>query len=374
MLTKPLNLIIVYILTIINFVILLIPFATIIILAVKLNQQFLLDQINQINIIWVLNFMIFLISFLMILYLFLDFLFGFSLRSSLKNCKNYKSFKKMDFLTQIFQDVQKKFNRSDVKLYISENSQINAFAVGSMRKKVIVLTTGLIKHSFDNSKDKKEFLIILRSIMGHEMSHLVNKDYLPGLLIIINQKVTNLVSYWLELIIRLPVIILGYIRIRSRIFLDIALIIYSIINRIVTFFNEKIIFNFYEFIRRFVSRAIEYRCDHQSAHAFGGHNMALALSLFGSNGYFTLFSTHPNTQLRIKKVTNIRQKNSKISPLISSAISNYFALMFLVIICAVFAKKSKIDIFIRHNHEELYYQILNFIQKIQYYLNLFHEV
>lgn len=370
MFTKPLNLMVVYILTIINFFILLLPFAAVIIFFIKLNQQFILQQIVRIDFRLLLHVLIFCISFLMILYLFLDSIFGFSTRASLKDCVNYEKLPDFAFLAPLFKEVKERFGRKDVRLYVSKSNEINAFAVGSMSRKAIVLTKGIIVHSLNNTKDRREFLLILRSIMGHEMSHLVNKDYLPALLIITNQKATHFISTILEFTIRFPVIILGYLRIRSRFFLEFALMIYSFVNKIVTFFNRKIVFNFYEFIRRFISRSIEYRSDRQAAHAFGGHNMALALALFGNSGYFTLFSTHPSTKSRIKKVINIERKNNEIiRPLLSSSISNYLAFMFLIIICGISAKNSGMDKAIRYyitNHEILTEKAQFLFSKLQF--------
>jgi Zn-dependent protease with chaperone function len=70
--------------------------------------------------------------------------------------------------------------------------------------------------------------------------------------------------------------------------------------------------NIYQFLKNFFGRAVEYRCDRQSAKAFGGLNIAHALSLLGESGYFTLFSTHPATQKRIKKVQSVEEKNAII--------------------------------------------------------------
>ena len=368
MLVKPLNLIIVYILTITNFIILLLPFTAVAFAIMHIDQEYFTAQAARLDLKILLLFLIFIISLIMIIYLFLDFLFGFSVGHLLKGCKKYDSAKEFKFLKTIFEQVQESFGRKDVKLYISNSTEINAFAIGSMGRKIMVLTQGIIQHSLNNSKDEREFLLILRSIMGHEMSHLVNKDYLPALLIITNQKATRLISYLLKLSVTLPLTILGYIRIRSRILFDIVMFIYSTVNRIVTFFNNKIIFNLYEFIRKFISRSIEYRCDRQSAQAFGGYNMGKALSLFGNNGYFTLFSTHPNTKSRINKVKNLARKTGIIRPLISSSISNYIAFIILIITCSSSASGSGADKLIRYylieNHHILYNKIMYFFDLI----------
>ena len=106
--------------------------------------------------------------------------------------------------------------------------------------------------------------------------------------------------------------------------------------------------NFYQFINKFISRSVEYRCDKQSAQAFGGYNMAKSLTLFGDSGYFTLFSTHPQTKKRIKKTLKVSRKNKIIRPLFSSSVANYLAFMTLFASCAISAKLSKADQFIRY--------------------------
>ena len=55
--------------------------------------------------------------------------------------------------------------------------------------------------------EPKAFLSAIRSVMAHEMSHLVNKDFLPTYIILINQKFTNFVSYIIQFILKLVLII-----------------------------------------------------------------------------------------------------------------------------------------------------------------------
>lgn len=352
MFSKPINLILVYVITVINIVVLASPFmaAMIPFFNFGTHSSGILDKIK---IVFFLLF--FLVSFLMLFYLFLDFLFGFSVRSSLKNCSRFERIKDYDFLSDIFDQVKTRFGERAVHLYIKNSDEINAFAVSSFNKKAIVLTHGLIKHYLVECPDPKRFLNAIRSIMGHEMSHLVNKDFLPGFLIITNQKVTNFVSWILNTIFSLISRILFFIpgARRCGIFMN---DIYSVCRFILTSFNRFVVYNIYEFLRRFVSRAIEFRCDRQSALAFGGHNMALALSMLGKGGYFTLFSTHPGTARRISKVQNVKMIDSTIGARFVDSIANYFSIMFLMIICLYFAKEAGVDLMVRaylQNHETI---------------------
>lgn len=371
MLAKPFNLILVYIVTIFNVMILASPLIAALapFLEIKNNVISLDHSIAQ-KLLLAIFILAFWISFLMLIYLFFDLLLGFSVKSSLKNCQRYEKIKDFDFLTPVFDQVKDKFDQRGVKLYIKNSDEINAFAVSSLGRKAIVLTRGLISHYLKHCRDSKEFLYALRSIMGHEMSHLINKDFLPSFLIMTNQKVTNFSSNILFLFFRMGSRIVNYVP-HGGYMVRIMNNTYWAINVVITLFNRLIVYNLYEFLRRLTSRSIEYRCDYQSARAFGGQNMAFALSMLGSNGYFTLFSTHPRTKARMKKVANVKISDSIIRPRLMDALANCLSLVFLLIICLYFAKQAKIDIILREyirNHDSIHQKLSNLWQLIHVFI------
>ncbi len=358
MFAKPFNLICVYVVTIFNMLILLSPIIAVATPFINFkNNTIIIEYSIYHKLVLVISAVIFLVSFLMLVYLLLDFLFGFSMRSALKNCVSYEKIKDYDFLSGVFDQVKDKFGEKSVKLYVKNSNEINAYAVSSIGRKAIVLTRGLIDHYLKLCQDPKTFLYSLRSIMGHEMSHLVNKDFLPAFLIINNQKVTNLVSSLLHLVFIYTNRLVRFLPYGGRISARMIDDLYTLFNFLITFFNRFIVYNIYEFMRRFVSRSIEYRCDFQSARAFGGANMARALSMLGDGGYFTLFSTHPQTKKRMNKVQNIKISDSIIRPRFVDSLSNYLSLMMLVIICLYFAKKAGVDLAVRQyirNHDAIH--------------------
>jgi Zn-dependent protease with chaperone function len=347
MFAKPVSIVLVYVITVFNLAILAVPILSLIFPFIEFRgnsisiHSSILQQIYHLT-----SLLLFLTSFLMLGYLALDFLFGFSVRFSLKNCVRYEKIKDYDFLTELFDQVKNKFGEKSVKLYIKNTNEINAYAVSSLGSRAIVLTKGLINHYLVEFPDPKTFLYALRSVIGHEMSHLINKDFLPAFLIMINQKVTNLLSRALYLIFSLFARLISMIPQGFR-YAKIMWKIYSLLHSLLTVFNRLVVYNVYEFLRRFISRSIEYRCDNQSAKAFGGKNMALALSKLGKSGYFTLFSTHPSTDSRIKKAQGVKISDNIIKPKFSDAAANYLSIMFLVIICLVFAKAAGIDLLVR---------------------------
>lgn len=361
MFAKPFSLLLVYILTIFNMLILTSPIVAAAIPFISIKDSVIsLDHGVYSQIKFTFFLVAFLVSFCMLIYLVLDFLFGFSVRASLKGCTRYEKVKSYDFLTDIFNQVKSKFGEKHVKLYVKNSNEINAYAVSSLNSRAIVLTRGLIDHYLSSTSDPKTFLYSLRGVMGHEMSHLINRDFLPTFLIIVNQKITNFVSNILYHIFSFGI---GIARYTPYIGSQTVLVMtktYTALNIVITAFNRLVVYNIYEFLRRGVMRFIEYRCDRQSAKAFGGQSMAQALSMLGDNGYFTLFSTHPATKLRMKRVQDLKIVDSTIRAGFFDSLANYLALMLLPITCLYFAKQAHIDLMLREyiqNHEAIHRKV-----------------
>ena len=355
MFAKPLSMTLVYIVTICNIVVMSSPLLALTIPFLSFHNHSLVVEYGLIQKIKLgFCFLTFLVSFLMLAYLMLDLLFGFALRASLKGCVRHEKLKEYDFLTGIFDQVKNKFGAKSAKLYVKNTDEINAYAIASMGSKAMVLTRGLINHYLVECPDPKKFLYALRSIMGHEMSHLINKDFLPTYLIINNQKITNFISRILHILFDWIGFAVSFIPYTGRYSLRLMHSAYSMLNLILTSFNRLVVYNLYEFLRRFISRSIEFRCDYQSSKAFGGKHMALALSMLSEGGYLTLFSTHPRTSARIKKAENVQISDAVVTPRFFDSLANYFSLMFLAIICLYFAKQAGVDLMARKylkNHE-----------------------
>ena len=87
----------------------------------------------------------------------------------------------------------------------------------------------------------------------------------------------------------------------------------------------------YNFIQLQISKSIEYRADNQGAKLIGGENMAYALSLLGSSGYFTIFSTHPSTKSRVKKVEDVKESD-RIRPVFGANLTFIFSFFIMLFI------------------------------------------
>ncbi|MFZ9470056.1 MAG: M48 family metalloprotease [Rickettsiales bacterium] len=358
MFAKLLSIALVFIVCCFNILYILTPFIAILIPFIDFNSGVLVvSRILFNNVFSLFIVTLFSLTFLMLFYMLLDFLFGFSARQSLKNCKKFEKYKQYDFLQPVMMQVKEKFQDNSIQLYIRNSDEINAFAVGSLSGKYIVISRGLIDHFFVCCPEPKTFLSAIRAVISHEMSHLINKDYVPGYLILTNQKITNLVSKFLHFFFVNFARLLSFIPYGGNQTAGFMYRSYLFIDIVVGFFNRVIVFNIYEFVRKFLSRSIEYRCDLQASKAFGGKNVALALTLLGEDSYFSLFSTHPKTKSRIKWVENIKISDKVIRPYFIDSLANYLAFMILIFFTLLFAKLSKFDLLIREiirNHETIH--------------------
>ena len=368
MFAKPFNLMLIYILSIINLLIIFLPIIFSISPLFFISEKEFLDGIKD-----SLYISFFLISSFMFCYLILDYILGFTIWGLTRKSKLASKYaKKHDFILEIidnFNLLQHKFKTKNVKLLISDSDEINAYAIGSLRKKVVVLTLGLIGHFRKNSQNEAEFQHSIKAILGHEISHLVNKDYLPTLLLFASEKATNLLLSIINLFFRIITRIFGSIPFIGALIYNLIHSIHNLIYFIINFFHRYIILNIFEFLKLYVSRTTEYRCDYQAAQACGGGNMALALSFFGESGFITIFSTHPRTKSRIKYIKNVKQSLGHIRVSFINKVSNFLSIFLLVIILGTsFNYVKKIE-YLQINPHLIgfnFYKYQNIINKYKY--------
>jgi Zn-dependent protease with chaperone function len=225
--------------------------------------------------------------------------------------KNYKKYKNLEFLDEIFDRIKQKYNFYNVELLIRESPEVNAYAVGSFRKNVIILTSGILDDYKNKCQYNDQFLKSMEGILAHEMSHIVNRDYFPALLLVTNEKVLNFISKIIMFVFNILIKCFNFIPIYGKYVSRLIKGIYNAFDYIIGFFYYKIILKIYTFIKLQISKQIEYRADKQASQEVGGESMAFALSLLGKSGFFNIFSSHPKTQNRVKKAKKINILNDK---------------------------------------------------------------
>src|SRR5574343_1913892 len=127
----------VFCIVIVNFLFLLTPFACI--LAPFLDLEIILH--HQTILTRILALIVFFISFLTIIYFLLDYILGFTVSFYGFKYKKYSSDSQYkSLLESCINEVKKRFQIPFVSVLIEKSDEINAYAIGSIRKKVIVLT------------------------------------------------------------------------------------------------------------------------------------------------------------------------------------------------------------------------------------------
>jgi Zn-dependent protease with chaperone function len=273
-------------------------------------------------------------SFLMLLFLFFDFVFSSSIRYYAKKSVPVAKSGTYKVFSEVFETVRRRFALDNIELYIMNTNEINAYAVGSLRRNIVVLTTGLLSLYRFEVNDNKKFFASIEGIIAHEMSHVINKDYFAALLLMVNERSTHFVSGIVAAIFELISRILSLIPIIGQ-YMTLAVdTAYSVIDFVIGFFYKYIMLNIYKFIQLQISKSVEYRADEQAAMVVGGHNMARTLGLLGSSGYFSIFSSHPLTRNRVKNVSGIKKSENIMKPVSGTNLT--FILSFTIILATLY--------------------------------------
>jgi len=254
---------------------------------------------------------IFSVNALIVGFLILDYVFGFTLWGVNKNAKPAHKVEGADMLVRAFNMVQKRFKGRKAKLYIQlGGNSVNAFAIGSLRKRRITIGEGLINSIMAQNKKDSEIFDAYCGVIAHEMSHLIHQDYLPGMLLYINQRAIDFISRFLHIILYTLLYVFMMLPFIRAYMVVVYKLLYHLLNKILRLFYRFIIMPLYRFLQHYLSRAIEYRCDRDSAHAVGPSGMIRVLQCLGKGSYITIFSTHPSSRARIKRLQNLRRQTT----------------------------------------------------------------
>lgn len=352
MFTKLISFLLVYILTVLNFLVFLSPLTFLFISKYFLNITEGSQHIQTIFLLIISG-----ISAITIILLCFDFLFSHSIRRLTKNAVRYDKDNTYKILDRVFNTVKDKYNVKNVELYISNDDTVNAYAVGSLRRKVIILTTGILNFYASKIEDKNKLLLSIEGIIAHEMSHLINNDYFTGLLLLVNERAVKFVSHFVFIFFNIFIRLCGLLPFVGGYLSSFIVGIFNIFDFLISFFYRYILLNVYDFIKLQLTRNIEYRADKQASKVIGGKNMANTLSLLGSKGYISIFSTHPLTKHRVKNVENVEISDKTIKPVF---LSREMFIVTLIILLSLFYfpyKMANIDALVRdYNSIVIYFQ------------------
>ena len=332
MFAKPFIFLLTFMLTIANFIFLLIPASVVFFPLYIIYNDFFKNTLSDVVFLFVSMVCVFTL-----LYMFFDMLFGFTAKFFNKRARPVgimTAIPRLDEIIQSFQWLRKKFGMENTRLLIdTDGNIINAYAIGGSNNQTVTLTLGLIFEIHRKYHDDEELYVkAIEGIMGHELSHLANKDFLPGLLTAssytINQWVANSIRIML-LIIANVLLFIPFIGWYIKFFIY---KIYNLVTLVCDKFMKWLYMPIHSFFMKWFGRSIEYRCDKDSAHVVGGYSMVLGLAALGKGSYFSIFSTHPRTVSRIKKVENIKTRGASIRPSIFNSIANGISLLTIVIV------------------------------------------
>lgn len=341
MFAKPLTILCVFILAIVNFLLLL-AMLSILVFPVAIFLRPLFAEFGY----GLFFYFISKTSAAILTYILFDSIFGFTMRRTVKGLTKFKKadfvYHQKDIITS-FDWLKKKFKIKNVTLYLDPDAKTaNAYAIGSFTGNAVVITLGLINRMQMGTTRTEEFLDSVRGVLGHEMAHLSNKDFLPGLITAASQDFTVKAGRTIKVVFTLVARIFAVVPGIGPIISAVIIAAFNALNFILMAFFRFVFLPVFDFIQKFCSRSIEYRCDRESAYAYGGYVMEQSLALLGKNGYTSIFSTHPTTSSRIKNVKKVVPRGGNIRPGIINIFANIVGIGLIVFICVYSNQKANV--------------------------------
>ena len=328
-LVNPVSVIIATIFTFINFLVILLPFYLSIISIILIGEDTQTFIASSSIFIYTMLFMfIFTVA-----YLYLDLFFGFTVKGIIKDCIDINTLENFSIHKKLFEEALKEFNMSDVKFLLQESNEVNAYAISTLRKEYVIITSGMLEHIGNSFSDIEEQKLALKGMIAHELSHLLNLDSLPNLILLSGQNIANYISIALTFIVNYLVLILSYIPVTAILSLIIS-VVFTLMQKGLNMLYVYILHPSYLFVERFLGRLNEYRSDYQSAEALSWKPIYLCLSSIiklSGNTYHSNFSTHPNTISRVLLIYKVQRTELNIK---ASFFSKYFSLLLLGIFSA----------------------------------------
>lgn len=327
-LINPLLSIIAILMTFIHYIIVAIPFYMALIPVIKYIKEHNLTYIPNNLFVYIL----FGMFFFTLLYLLFDLIFGFTIKNIIKNTHEIKELENFEVQQEIFDEVIDKFDIKNVKFMIEESDEINAYAVASFRKKYVVITTSMLDHILESFETVEERREALKGLIGHELSHLINWDFLPNLILLSGENVSINIQNSFLVVVNLLASFLRIIPLVGPFLSLLTIYTYNFFTYLLLYSYKYLLRPLYNLMERYLSRKVEYRCDYQSSQVLGWESIYLTLyTLLSLNGstYHSPFSTHPNTISRILNIYNSKSAKKKISV---NFLSKYFGILILILI------------------------------------------
>lgn len=246
---------------------------------------------------------------LMAVYLFLDMLFGFSVR---KYRKQAVPVKKTDDLYQVFGEVKRAFRISGARLFYVSSDEVNAYAVSVFFRQYVFVTTGLINSLRFRFGETQEYRLAIKGILAHEMSHLANGDSIAPHLINSNLYALGLVDGFLARVYAVLARLFSIVPVVGFLVASVLWTVFIAVRKLVSSLMRFIIFPIHNLAAKGMARAAEYRCDSDAAELVGSA-MPMALSALPDGACDSVFSTHPSMKKRIENLRGYQYPTNDVA-------------------------------------------------------------
>jgi Zn-dependent protease with chaperone function len=371
MLAKPIIFFLTFLLAMANFLFLLIPIAIVLSPILIIFKEFFIHSALEI-----MYLMMGLVSFLTMLYMFIDMLFGYTagkLNKHAEKLKKMSAVPRCEDILRNFEFLKNKFNVKNVDLYLLlGDKSVNAYAIGGARRQSVTLTIGLVFEVYEKCNNEDDYIKAITAIIGHELSHLINRDFLPGLLAGSSQMAIEHIAKIMRYMLMMFADIFRFIPIFGRSIRTLIYWIFNLITKFISLFYKWMFMPLYNFVKKWFGRSVEYRCDKQAAYAVGGRAMVLGLQALGTGSYFSIFSTHPKTKDRINYVKKITPVSGKIRSSVINNLADFISMTLVVLVMYISFLNADIALINQNYNRDIKEPIMQKYSYIRYEVTMFY--
>jgi hypothetical protein len=248
-------------------------------------------------------------TFLPFAYGILDLMYSLTVKSAGKEEISFDIHKlpQMMWVSEIMWEVSDIFD-TDISLYLEKSSKLRIYSMGSIKTKRVFISLGLITYLSSKAHDDKERNRIIGALIAGEISHLLNYDYLPMMIL----KGSNKIAKFLCTLATIPIRIL-FIPMFLTPIIKYGMI--YVMNFFTTIINsiDKILYksmlSVYNSIRyQIFEKNVEYRSDYQIAQIANKEVLIMVLAILKKLTYNDDYYCHTMAIERIKKIEQIQIK------------------------------------------------------------------
>ena len=249
-------------------------------------------------------------------YLIFDFILGINMKIKQIIIKSYRFGGKYQKMLELpLSLIKTKYQIPHLKLFISDSAKPESYAMASVLEKYVCLSVGMVNALEIRAKSPEEFQILSCVILAKQAYNLKSGNYLPQMLLRINQRVVWFVEKVFGGFFKSLCFVIKFIPVVGVVIADGLKAMHKTTEFFLKMMN-KMLMKIYDGVDFMAMLSIQQKSDEIASKIIGGKYVAHALAVTEEEN-IEMFTFKPRLRKRIEKIEKIERTNflPKIFPL-----------------------------------------------------------